>query len=205
MPAVEVRGEGIFLQLNEKRVATWCEQSHVREYDREWQQANRRWRADRHLEVPSMVAESVHARYVLLHSISHALMRALCLECGYSSSSLRERLYCRDPDEDNGPMAGILIYTAAPDSEGTLGGLVSLGDPEKLGYRLQCALEEIEICAGDPLCSEHGPGADDTSLHGSACHGCLFSPETSCERGNKFLDRKTLVETFHDADLRFFS
>ena len=68
-------------------------------------------------------------RLVLLHSLAHALMRQIVLGCGYTSASVRERLYSRQPGEAGGPMAGILLYTAAPDSEGTLGGLVELGDP----------------------------------------------------------------------------
>jgi hypothetical protein len=72
-------------------------------------------------------------RLVLLHSLSHALMRQIVLDCGYTAASVRERLYSRKPEEEGGPMAGILLYTAAPDSEGTLGGLVELGVPQTLG------------------------------------------------------------------------
>lgn len=96
-------------------------------------------------------------RLVLLHSLSHALMRQIVLDCGYTAASVRERLYSRQPGEDGGPMAGILLYTAAPDSEGTLGGLVELGDPMTLGRHLEQALESMRLCASDPLCSEHRP------------------------------------------------
>ena len=92
-------------------------------------------------------------------------------------------------------MAGILLYTAAPDSEGTLGGLVALGDPKALGRHLDQALEAMRLCASDPLCAEHHPMKDGLTLHGAACHACLFLPETSCERGNKYLDRSVLVST----------
>jgi hypothetical protein len=93
-------------------------------------------------------------------------------------------------------MAGILIYTAAPDSEGTLGGLVDLGNPAFLGRHLQQALESMRVCASDPLCSEHAPSSDGRGIHGACCHACLFAPETSCERGNRYLDRSVLVGTF---------
>src|SRR5258708_4734470 len=86
-------------------------------------------------------------------------------------------------------MAGILIYTAAPDSEGTLGGLVELGNPASMGRHLQQALENLRVCASDPLCSEHGPSTDGRGIHGACWHACLFAPETSCERGNRYLDR----------------
>jgi len=102
-------------------------------------------------------------------------------------------------------MAGVLLYTAAQDSEGTLGGLVKLGEPKELGRHLDQALEQIRLCTSDPLCSEHHPIEENTvTLHGAACHACLFAPETSCERGNKFLDRSLLVSTFTIKDRGFF-
>jgi hypothetical protein len=124
------------------------------------------------------------------------------MECGYTTASIGERIYCSNPGE-GGPTAGILIYTAAPDSEGTLGGLSALGATDRLEGLLQQALERSRYCSSDPLCAEHQPQIDD-SLHAAACHACLFLPETSCERGNKFLDRAVLVATFEQQGLEFF-
>ncbi len=132
-------------------------------------------------------------RYVVLHTLAHALIRELALECGYGASSIRERIYSTRPDVPE--MAGVLLYTAAPDSEGTLGGLVSLGEPDHLGRLLSQALERARLCSADPLCSEHDPTTDG-SVHHGACHACQFASETSCERGNRFLDRAALVDTF---------
>ena len=143
-------------------------------------------------------------RLVLLHSLAHALMRQIVLDCGYTAASVRERLYSRQPGEEGGPMAGILLYTAAPDSEGTLGGLVELGDPLTLGRHLQQALESMRLCASDPLCSEHRPDTHGRGIHGACCHACQFSPETSCERGNRYLDRSVLVNTFSARGTAFF-
>jgi hypothetical protein len=143
-------------------------------------------------------------RYVLVHSLAHALMRQIVLDCGYTSASLRERLYCRKPEDEGGPMADILIYTAASDSEGTLGGLVHLGNPTTLGRHLRQALESLRICASDPLCAEHDPSTDGRSIHAATCHACLFAPETSCERGNRYLDRSTLIPTLFKGDTAFF-
>jgi MrfA Zn-binding domain len=100
-------------------------------------------------------------------------------------------------------MAGVLIYTAAPDSDGTLGGLAQLVRPERLRELIEQALERARICASDPLCAEHVP-AHDRSLHGAACHACSFVAETSCEIGNRYLDRSVLVSTLAGADLAFF-
>ena len=142
---------------------------------------------------------------MFLHSFAHALMRQIALECGYTSASIHERIYSAGPKDDNGPMAGVLIYTGAADSEGTLGGLVSLGEPQTLARLLDQTLEQIRLCASDPLCGEHHPWRDGLSLHGAACHACLFSPETSCEHGNKYLDRTTLVQTFQQGRIPFFT
>lgn len=101
-------------------------------------------------------------------------------------------------------MAGILLYTAAPDSEGTLGGLVALGGPKVLGRHLDQALDAMRLCASDPLCAEHHPMRGGLALHGAACHACLFLPETSCERGNKYLDRSVLATTVDSDGLAFF-
>lgn len=199
VPAAEVRGEGIFLQLREEAIQEWLRKPAVRQYGDLFKAAHRHWRQARKLEDPE--AHYPELRYILLHSLAHALMRQLALECGYSAASIRERIYAQGADKAGGAMAGILLYTADSDSEGTLGGLVSRG--KDMGYHIAGALEGILYCASDPLCSEHIPSADLT-LHGAACHACLFSPETSCERGNRYLDRSLLIPTIERSDLAFF-
>jgi hypothetical protein len=101
-------------------------------------------------------------------------------------------------------MAGVLFYTAAPDSEGTLGGLVALGKKDMLGRILSQALEHARLCSSDPLCAEHVPYADDQTMHGAACHACAFAAETSCERGNRYLDRNLVVETLCGEGISYF-
>ena len=141
---------------------------------------------------------------MLLHSLAHALINELAIECGYSSASIQERIYSRAPGEGPEPMAGILLYTSAPDAEGTLGGLVNLGRASELGPILRSAIDRAALCSSDPLCADHEPDAANSSLHGAACHACLLVAETSCERGNRYLDRATLAETFRHAGLEFF-
>jgi hypothetical protein len=140
-------------------------------------------------------------RYAMLHTLSHLLIRELALECGYNAASIRERIYANLEDES--PMAGILLYTAAADSDGTLGGLVELGKPSNLGRLIQQALSRATVCSSDPLCSEHNP-EQDRSLHAASCHACAFVAETSCERGNRYLDRALLIPTFDSQDAAFF-
>jgi len=202
VPATEIRGEGIFLQFREDAIAQWIDQHpSLENYETKSHSAHTAWRKARNIDKPEDHFPGL--RYMLLHSFSHALMRQLAIECGYAAASLRERIYSSRP-EDDFSMAGVLIYTAAPDSEGTLGGLVSLGNPEVLGRHLDQALEQMRLCASDPLCSEHQPDPND--LHWAACHACLFSPETSCERGNKYLDRTLLIPTLKadPFDIAFF-
>lgn len=203
LPAVEVRGEGIFIQFAEDRIRDWLNQDAVQKRNDAFFDSHIRWRNARFIENPADYYPTM--RYVLLHTFSHALMRQLAMEAGYSSASIRERIYSRNPGDPNGPMAGILIYTAAPDSEGTLGGLVKLGEPDELERHISAALDTASLCASDPTCAEHPPSVSGISLHAAACHACLFISETSCERGNRYLDRSVLVPTFAYDDLAFFS
>lgn len=205
VPGSEVRGEGIFLQFREAPILNWLAQSSLKERYEDFLESHKRWRMARYIPHPS--ANFGGLRYVFLHTFAHALMRRLVLSCGYNAASVRERIYARNPGEDESnpdPMAGVLIYTAAPDSEGTLGGLVSLGEPEQLQYHIHGALTDALRCASDPLCAEHPPSRRGLTLHAAACHACLFAPETSCECGNRYLDRSLLVPTVKHEDLAFF-
>ena len=202
LPASEVRGEGIFLRIREEVLLAWQDKAEVRQLQQEFLESHKAWRRLRKLEPVDEGFPGI--RLVLLHSLAHGLMRQIVLDCGYSAASVRERLYSRQPGEDGGPMAGILLYTAAPDSEGTLGGLVELGDPLTLGRHLQQALESMRLCASDPLCSEHRPDTLGRGIQGACCHACQFASETSCERGNRYLDRSVLVNTFSARGTAFF-
>lgn len=188
-PAVELRGEGIFMALDEVELAAWEHSAAVRVRAEELEASFLEFQADR--IKPDDRRPFPGMRYVLLHSFAHALIRRLCLDSGYSSSALRERVYSATGDA---PMAGLLIYTASSDSEGSLGGLVDQATPDRFGSVLVGALNEAELCAQDPLCGGGEIGGA-VGLNGAACHACLLLAETSCEVGNRFLDRSTLVET----------
>ena len=198
VPANQVHGEGIFLQFNEQALVAWESLDAVKQSDKILRGGHTGWRNARHLD-PEEGYPGI--RYAMLHTLSHLLIRELALECGYNAASIRERIYA---NTTNGiPQAGILIYTAAADSDGTLGGLVDLGKPENLGRLLEQALNRSRICSSDPLCSEHDPEKD-RSLHGASCHACSLVAETSCEKGNRYLDRALLVPTLEHAEAAFF-
>jgi hypothetical protein len=202
IPAIEVRGEGIFLQFKESEILKWLSKPAVKNWESIFFQAHIEWRKNRMIVNPE--ANFPGLRYVLLHSFSHALMRQFAMECGYSQASIRERIYSNNAGQPGVPMAGILLYTSAPDSEGTLGGLVSLGEPKNLEQHIDAALDMGGLCASDPTCAEHMPGYGTSTIHAAAGHSCLFSPETSCEKGNRYLDRSVLVATVNRDNLDFF-
>lgn len=198
LPAYVVKGEGIYLELDQAALAVWEARADVQQRStkietkfREVQQAR------------GLAPRSITARFVLLHTLAHLLINELVYSCGYSSASLRERLYVSvEPERE---MAGILIYTAAGDSEGTMGGLVRMARPEHLAAVLYAAISKARWCSTDPVCMELGEaGQGPESCNMAACHGCALLPETSCEAFNSFLDRGMVIGTFDRADLGFF-
>ncbi len=199
VPASEVRGEGIFIQFSESAVAEWARICAETPRMRSLQAAHSAWRQRRGVTPPE--GEWPGARYVVVHSFAHMIINQVALECGYSAASIRERLYVRESDDPALAMAGVLLYTSAPDSEGTLGGMVRLGKSAAFREILRNALERIRLCSNDPFCAEHTAGRTEDVLHNAACHACLFTPETSCERGNRYLDRAVLTTTMAGADM----
>ncbi|ONH61371.1 hypothetical protein CcI49_07270 [Frankia sp. CcI49] len=181
LPGVEVLGEGFFLRFNEEALAAWEQRPEVVARGR-----GLALRKDARRELVWLPDPT--PRFLLLHTFAHLLLRQTAYEAGYSTSSLRERLYVTNPKTDGPRMAGVLIYTAAGDSEGTLGGLVRLGEPERLVRLIAGALAASRWCSFDPVCGEStGQGPHGLSL--AACHACSLAPETSCEASNRLLDR----------------
>lgn len=199
LPAYVVKGEGIYFELEPGRLSSWENRSEV--------QARTQKIIDNYGRVASQHAAHIHAlspRFVLLHTLAHLLINRLVFSCGYSSASLRERLYVSTANDR--AMAGLLIYTAAGDSEGTMGGLVRMARPENLQSVFLSALADARWCSTDPVCmdaGDRGQGPDSCNL--AACHGCALLPETSCEQFNRFLDRGFVIGTFADPTLGYFS
>ena len=196
-PAVELRGEGVFIELREDAVTAWEARDAVRHLFSTLEQAHMTWRHQRELPPTTFPG----SRYVLLHSLAHLLINGLSLDCGYSSTSIRERIYSSVADTNR--MGAILLYTATPDSDGSLGGLADQGRPERLGTLLKDSLERAHYCSSDPLCGHQAP-AEVGLLNGAACHACLLVAETSCERANRYLDRAHAVETVAQFGASYF-
>lgn len=195
LPAVENRGEGVFLQFKADAINEWFNLDAVKARDAELRKGFNFW----HDEHENSHRVFFGTRYYMLHSFSHMLLTAISMECGYPPSSLKERIYSRDSDGQY----GILIYTGSPDAEGTLGGLVEAG--RRIANHFRNALEFCRLCSNDPVCAFHRPSEHDHQpLHGSACHGCLLIAETSCEQRNDFLDRSLVVPTVEMMGAEFF-
>ncbi len=194
LPAVENRGEGVFIQFCKSAVEEWLKRPEVVERGRWLRAGFDSW----HEQHPHSHREFSGLPYFLLHSLSHLLLTAVSLECGYPASSIRERVYALDAGY------GILLYTGTPDAEGTLGGLVETG--RQIDRYLRTALELGRLCSNDPVCAQHDPQSlhECRFLHGAACHGCLLIAETSCEQHNDFLDRAVVVPTVEDVGAEFF-
>lgn len=197
LPGVEVRGEGVFLQFDCQMLRDWSKYEAV---DSRAQLLCRRYAimaAER-----GLLPRRISPAFVFLHTVAHLLIRGLSFECGYGSASLRERLYCSEEPGDP-EMAGILIYTASGDSDGTLGGLVRQGKPGFLDRVMARAIQAASWCSSDPLCIE-SPGQGMGALNLAACHACALLPETSCEEFNRLLDRGLVIGLPEDPTVGFF-
>lgn len=197
LPAVVVYGEGIFLEFRTDVLEAWGRLRAVEGRVATLASQFNRRRTERGLgRIP------VTAKYILLHTFAHALINQMSFDCGYGSASLRERIYCGS-EESGTAMNGILIYTASGDSEGTLGGLVRQGEPDRLQPIVDQAIRRIRWCSSDPVCIEStGQGSDNANL--AACHSCTLLAETSCEKGNRLLDRGLLIGTPRQSEIGFF-
>jgi len=200
LPAVEVYGEGIFLKFNDEIVDGW-----LKEYGHKHDGITKRYHSSMLKRRPQDEPRNINPFFVAMHTFAHLLIKKLCFDCGYGSSSLREKLYFSDDPESR--MNGILIYTSSGDSEGSLGGLVRQGNKANLGPLIKNAIAEAEWCSADPVCSDIGKtnGQGPDNVNGAACHNCCILPETSCEEFNMLLDRTTVIGSLDESELGFFS
>ncbi|MBR4341234.1 MAG: DUF1998 domain-containing protein [Lachnospiraceae bacterium] len=199
IPAVETYGEGIFFEFNELNLSNWAKNKSV---------INRIKRMENAYKASffgSGLTGELRPEFVLIHTFSHLIINQLSFECGYGSSSIRERIYC-EKDSNDFHMCGVLIYTASGDSEGSLGGLVRQGEKGRIEDTVISALKNALWCTSDPICIQSlGQGSDSCNL--AACHNCALLPETCCESdlGNRLLDRGVVVGTIDEPNIGFFS
>ena len=194
-PAVENRGEGIFIQLRKQAVETWMARPEVKKRVAELGQGHEKWLSQRGA---NQTKDFVDGPYILLHTLSHLVIQSLSMTCGYPASSIKERIYVE------GGHYGFLLYTGTPDADGTLGGLVQ--EARHIERHLADTLSSAALCSNDPICSQHEPGTslEGRWLHGAACHGCCLVAETSCEMRNDYLDRALVVPILGRRDAAFF-
>ena len=192
LPAIEVYGEGIFISIDQDALDEWYK-THEVKIGKRISSVSRRY------EVNDLEERSgpFSAKFIMLHTLSHLLIRQLAFESGYNSSSLRENIYFSD--DSTTPMAGILIYTADSDSEGSLGGLVRQGESDRLLPTIVTALQRASWCSADPVCKE-SDGQGELGLNQAACHACSLISETSCTYFNTLLNRTLLI----DEEIGFF-
>ena len=200
LPAIEQFGEGVFVHFDEAAIAEWLEKAATRQRHDKLVSGYGHWSRRFTDKAPNYPGTA----YVSLHSLSHALMSEIALDCGYPASSLKERVYALSGIGAAPSRFGILIYTATAGAQGTLGGLV--GTVPRFAHILRSALERAAICSNDPVCADHEPDdrSGDRATHGAACHGCLLIAETSCEMRNLFLDRNLLIPTMANDGSSFF-
>jgi hypothetical protein len=199
LPAMIVRGEGIFVEFDAQRMSAWMRSTPI--VTERIRELNIRYNQRRNDQ--GQPNRLVSAEFVLLHTFAHVVINQLSYECGYGSASLRERLYC-DVSNAEKPMCGVLIYTASGDSEGSMGGLVRQASQGLFENIVARAIQKAAWCSSDPVCIEsNGQGAENCNL--AACHSCCLLPETSCEEGNRLLDRAMLVGTPGRPNIGFFS
>lgn len=181
LPAIQVLGEGIFLEFPKDSMAKWLSenQAAIENYTHQ-----HLINAER-IGIPGRMGFNASPAFIMVHTFSHLLINQLAFDCGYSSTSLRERIYCGPP---NNLYAGILIYTADSDAEGSMGGLSEMGSPNRIEDVIYRAVARSNWCSGDPVCRElESQGMD--GLNRAACHACSLVAETSCTYSNMLLDR----------------
>ena len=199
LPAYEVFGEGIFLKFRDDRIDEWQENNGDK-----FNRLAERYHTAMYSRRVDYERRDINGAFITIHTFAHLLIKRLCFNCGYGSSSLRERIYFSSDSENR--MNGILIYTSSGDSEGSMGGLVRQGKEQFLGRLLKDSIEDSRWCSADPVCSDIGKssGQGPDNINGSACHNCCIIPETSCEEHNMLLDRSAIYGHLEDPSIGYF-
>lgn len=192
LPAVEVNGEGIFIEFNNQTLEEWLSNPQVKNISEKYAASYREYCESKGWTIKT----ERNAVYVLMHTFSHLLIKQMAMSSGYSSSAIREKIYFGDK------MAGILLYTGSSDKEGSLGGLVELGTADQMTNLMRDAFQEALVCTNDPECMNKLPAGKNSN--GAACHSCCMISETACENGNRMLDRGLVVPLAKREETSYF-
>lgn len=177
LPANQLYGEGLFFKFDERNIDGWVRDHNLDEYYQCELEND-----DMGKFISDNMNQYGRAKFYLLHTFSHIIMKELEFSCGYPTASLCERLYYSDK------MCGVLIYTA-DGAEGSMGGLVWQGQPRLIERIIKTAMNRALNCSSDPMCWENKDG-----LNYSSCFSCTMVSETSCEYRNLGLDRRVLID-----------
>lgn len=173
--AREGEHEGLFLALCPDRVVHWLELNSVRLPNPGMPPAARIMReledVDRYYDdIWNLPARRLV--FGLIHSLSHAAMRAAGRYGGLERTSLAEYIFL--------PLLGTVVFDNS--SSFKLGGLETLARDHLLAF-LNALADEAMTCLYDSQCIDHK----------GACHGCIHSPEISCRVFNHGLSRSFLI------------
>jgi len=167
LPGVEIHSEGIFVEFSKEALAKWLSTASVHKISAHYKVIFDAYTIERGWEN----AKERNGEYVLLHTFAHLMIKEMALQSGYSSTAIRERIY------SSPTMHGVLFYTGSADKEGSLGGLVELGEEIKFKKLLKAAIENALLCTTDPEYAN--AQIDGDNLNGSACHSCCMIAETA--------------------------
>ena len=192
LPAAEIHGEGVFIEFNRDTIDSWLSSPQLSALSQKYAQCYKEFCESKEWTITTLR----DARYVLMHTFAHLLIKQMSMASGYSSSAIRERIYFGDD------MSGVLLYTGSSDKEGSLGGLVELGNISQLRILMRDAFQEALVCTNDPECLNNTPAGNNSN--GAACHSCCMISETACENGNRMLDRGLIVPIDAREDQAYF-
>ena len=196
LPGIQNKGEGVFISLDIDKLKKWENLEEVKKRCNVLIESHALTSQPKNEEKRKEIEERYNARYILLHTLSHVIIKSMARHAGYNEASLNERIYWDGKDRN-----GILIYASSGTSEGSLGGLVRLGESDEFARILNDAIKESQSCSKDPICGESDPVEDKKNdlhrymrLSGATCHSCTIVSETSCANFNHFLDRRLIMD-----------
>ncbi|MDC0365097.1 DUF1998 domain-containing protein [Gammaproteobacteria bacterium] len=186
LPGYEVIGEGIFINFGYDKILKWLAAN--KNFSKKTKQLIQNGQNHKYSKLKETQFNYAH---VMIHTFSHLFMNQLSIQCGYSLTEIKERIYF----DEKAKMAGVLVYTAASDAAGSMGGLVRMADPILFEPLLISAIRNAYACSNDPICFD-STGQGHSSLCLAACHACAMIPDLACDDdipSNTFLDRNSLI------------